>query len=42
MTFAPEWLSGSPALNTSNLLYLWVYLFVSFFFPFVVTVLRGS
>jgi EXPERA (EXPanded EBP superfamily) len=33
MTFAPEWLSGSPALNTSNPLHLWVYLFVSFFFP---------
>ncbi|KAH9979959.1 Emopamil-binding protein [Lactifluus volemus] len=27
MTFAPEWLSGSPALNTSNPLHLWVYLF---------------
>lgn len=22
MTFAPEWLSGSPNLNTSNALYL--------------------
>ncbi|KAH8104530.1 Emopamil-binding protein [Cristinia sonorae] len=27
MTFAPEWLTGSPALDTSNFLYLWVYLF---------------
>jgi hypothetical protein len=41
MTFCPEWLIGSPALNTSNALYLWVYLVVSilpprafFAFPF--------
>ncbi|KAA1469705.1 Emopamil-binding protein [Dentipellis sp. KUC8613] len=27
MTFCPEWLTGSPNLNTSNALYLWVYLF---------------
>lgn len=26
MTFAPEWLTGSPNLDTSNFLYLWVYL----------------
>ncbi|KAL9128051.1 MAG: hypothetical protein Q9217_003190 [Psora testacea] len=26
MTFAPEWLCCSPNLNTSNFLYLWVYL----------------
>ncbi|KDQ31958.1 hypothetical protein PLEOSDRAFT_1034714, partial [Pleurotus ostreatus PC15] len=26
MTFCPEWLIGSPNLNTSNPLYLWVYL----------------
>ena len=26
MTFAPEWLTGSPSLVTSNWLYLWVYL----------------
>ena len=26
MTFAPEWLSGSPNLDTSNFMYLWVYL----------------
>ncbi|GAA6057279.1 hypothetical protein JCM3770_004531 [Rhodotorula araucariae] len=26
MTFAPEWLSGSPALNTSHWLYTYVYL----------------
>ncbi|TKA65214.1 hypothetical protein B0A49_06553 [Cryomyces minteri] len=27
MTFAPEWLSGSPNLDTSNFMYTWVYLF---------------
>ncbi|KAF2456430.1 Emopamil-binding protein, partial [Lineolata rhizophorae] len=27
MTFAPEWLSGSHNLDTSNWMYLWVYLF---------------
>nr|XP_003412616.1 emopamil-binding protein-like [Loxodonta africana] len=26
MTFSPEWLTGSPNLNTSNWLYFWVYL----------------
>jgi len=26
MTFAPEWLTGSPNLDASNALYLWVYL----------------
>ena len=26
MTFAPEWLSNSPNLDTSNFMYLWVYL----------------
>ncbi|XP_029030237.1 emopamil-binding protein-like [Betta splendens] len=26
MTFCPEWLMGSPHLNTSHWLYLWVYL----------------
>lgn len=26
MTFCPEWLTGSQALSTSNLLHLWVYL----------------
>ncbi|XP_047432292.1 emopamil-binding protein-like [Mugil cephalus] len=26
MTFCPDWLMGSPHLNTSNPLYLWVYL----------------
>ncbi|XP_060115488.1 emopamil-binding protein-like [Heteronotia binoei] len=26
MTFCPEWLTGSPSLNTTNWLYLWVYL----------------
>jgi hypothetical protein len=30
MTFCPEWLTGSPSLDTSNPLFLWVYLFVSF------------
>ncbi|PCH40113.1 hypothetical protein WOLCODRAFT_88478 [Wolfiporia cocos MD-104 SS10] len=29
MTFCPEWLTGSQYLNTSNVLYLWVYLVVS-------------
>jgi hypothetical protein len=27
MTFCPEWLSGSQNLDTSNFMYLWVYLF---------------
>ena len=27
MTFAPEWLSGNTNLDTSNFMYLWVYLF---------------
>ena len=27
MTFCPEWLVGSPNLNTSNPMYTWVYLF---------------
>lgn len=27
MTFAPEWLSGSPNLDTSNFMFLWIYLF---------------
>lgn len=31
MTFCPEWLTGSQALSTSNLLHLWVYLAVSFY-----------
>ncbi|ORX95763.1 Emopamil-binding protein [Basidiobolus meristosporus CBS 931.73] len=26
MTFAPEWLTGSPSLVTENPMYLWVYL----------------
>eukprot|EP01027_Heterolobosea_sp_BB2_P011267 GEZU01016418.1.p1 GENE.GEZU01016418.1~~GEZU01016418.1.p1 ORF type:complete len:178 (+),score=29.82 GEZU01016418.1:106-639(+) len=26
MTFAPEWLTGNKSLNTSNPMYLWVYL----------------
>ena len=26
MTFAPEWLTGSPNLDTSNFMYFWVYL----------------
>lgn len=26
MTFAPEWLSGSPNLDTSNFMYKWIYL----------------
>jgi hypothetical protein len=28
MTFCPEWLTGSPNLDTSNALFLWVYLVV--------------
>ena len=27
MTFAPEWLTGSQNLDTSNWMYTWVYLF---------------
>ncbi|KFY09041.1 hypothetical protein V492_05683 [Pseudogymnoascus sp. VKM F-4246] len=27
MTFAPEWLTGSPSLDTSNWVFTWVYLF---------------
>lgn len=27
MTFAPEWLTGNPNLDTSNFMYLWIYLF---------------
>jgi hypothetical protein len=27
MTFVPEWLTGSQNLDTSNFMYLWVYLF---------------
>ncbi|KAH9950655.1 Emopamil-binding protein [Amylocystis lapponica] len=26
MTFCPEWLTGSPNLNTSNVLHFWIYL----------------
>jgi hypothetical protein len=26
MTFAPEWVAGSPALNTANWVYHYVYL----------------
>jgi len=26
MTFAPEWLTGSPNLDTSNFMFTWVYL----------------
>lgn len=26
MTFAPEWLTGSRNLDTSNFMFLWVYL----------------
>ncbi|KAL8692193.1 MAG: hypothetical protein Q9218_002724 [Villophora microphyllina] len=28
MTFAPEWMTGSPNLDTSNWMYLWLYLVV--------------
>lgn len=27
MTFCPEWLVGSINLDTSNFMYMWVYLF---------------
>lgn len=27
MTFAPEWLTGSQNLDTTNWMYTWVYLF---------------
>lgn len=26
MTFAPEWLTGSPNLDTGNWMFLWLYL----------------
>ena len=26
MTFCPEWLTGSPNLDTSNVMYMWLYL----------------
>ncbi|KAI0822350.1 Emopamil-binding protein [Trametes gibbosa] len=36
MTFCPEWLTGSPSLDTSNALYLWVYLvFMNIIWVFV-------
>lgn len=39
MTFCPEWITGSPSLDTSNPLYLWVYMFFFNFlwviFPFL-------
>ncbi len=42
MTFAPEWLCGSPNLDTSNFMYLWVYLtffnMLWVFFPLFVLV----
>ena len=41
MTFCPEWVTGSPNLDTSNPLYLWVYLVVSFCCYFTVPC-RGS
>ena len=28
MTFCPEWLTGSPSLDTSNVLNFWIYLVV--------------
>lgn len=36
MTFCPEWLTGSPNLDTSNALYLWVYLVVSVLATYVI------
>ncbi|KAF2481675.1 emopamil binding protein [Neohortaea acidophila] len=38
MTFAPEWLSGNSNLDTSNWMYLWLYLF---FFNMLWVVLPG-
>ncbi|KAF8133806.1 Emopamil-binding protein [Boletus edulis] len=36
MTFCPEWLTGSPSLNISNPLHLWVYLlFMNLLWVFV-------
>ncbi|KAI0365720.1 Emopamil-binding protein [Pilatotrama ljubarskyi] len=36
MTFCPEWLTGSPSLDTSNFLFLWVYLvFMNIIWVFV-------
>ncbi|TEB30564.1 Emopamil-binding protein [Coprinellus micaceus] len=39
MTFCPEWLTGSPALSTSNVLHLWVYLFLMNFIWVVIPIL---
>ncbi|XP_038050672.1 emopamil-binding protein-like [Patiria miniata] len=39
MTFCPEWITGSPNLDTSNFLYLWVYLV---FFNGIWVVLPGA
>ena len=36
MTFCPEWLTGSPNLDTSNALYLWVYLVVSVLVAYII------
>ncbi|KAG7442980.1 uncharacterized protein BT62DRAFT_1009582 [Guyanagaster necrorhizus] len=33
MTFCPEWLTGSPNLNTSNALHLWFMNVISVFIP---------
>jgi len=36
MTFCPEWLTGSPSLDTSNVLFFWVYLvFMNIIWVFV-------
>jgi hypothetical protein len=29
MTFCPEWLTGNPNLDSSNPVYLWVYLWIA-------------
>jgi len=40
MTFCPEWLTGSPSLDTSNPLYLWIYLiFMNVIWVFIPLVL---
>ena len=42
MTFAPEWLCGSPNVDTSKFMYVWVYLtffnMLWVFFPLFVLV----
>ncbi|KAF5340614.1 hypothetical protein D9611_007424 [Ephemerocybe angulata] len=39
MTFCPEWITGSENLSTSNVLHLWVYLFLMNFIWVIIPVL---